>query len=92
MELVRCPGCGQILHSEDTIYQIKTIYGDGQIFWVACCSNSCAHDVWEKFAAIHRQRSHDMEHRLFQKMPLSKMLEEKQAIKISVEETGQNGV
>lgn len=72
MKLAKCPGCGQILHGEDTIFQVKTIYGDGQTFWNACCSEACAYNVQEKFAAIHRQRLHDMEHQLFQKMPLSK--------------------
>lgn len=72
MELAKCPGCGQILHGEDTIFQVKTIYGDGQTFWSACCSEGCAYDVREKFAAIHRRRLHDMEHQSFQKMPLSK--------------------
>lgn len=72
MELAKCPGCGHILHGEDTIFQVKMIYGDGQTFWSACCSEACAYDVREKFAAIHRRRLYDMEHQSFQKMPLSK--------------------
>lgn len=72
MERAKCPGCGKILQAEDTIFQVRVIYGDGQTFWDPCCSEACAEAIQEKFAAIHRQRLHDMEHQSFQKMPLSK--------------------
>ena len=70
MDLAKCQGCCKILHAEDAIFQIRMIYGDGQTFWGACCSEHCAEQVREKFAAVHRNRLHDMEHQSFQKMPL----------------------
>ena len=72
MDRAKCPGCGKILQAEDTIFQVKAIYADGQTFWNPCCSEECAEQIKEKFAAIHRRRLHDMEHQSFQKMPLSK--------------------
>lgn len=71
MERAKCPGCGKILQAEDTILQVRVIYGDGQAFLDPCCSEECAEQIREKFAAVHRQRLYDMEHQSFQKMPLS---------------------
>jgi len=73
MELAKCQWCGTILHSEDIIYQIKLVHGDGQVMWGACCSEACAAKKRDQLVQLHMSRARDMQHQSFQKMQLRDM-------------------
>ncbi|NFI06023.1 hypothetical protein FC959_16965 [Clostridium botulinum] len=63
----KCWECGTNKDEGEDYYQVKIITGDGQLFFVPCCSEVCAHKTKQKNENIHLSRYEDVKNTSIQK-------------------------
>lgn len=70
--MYRCANknCCRPIPAGHIYFQVRIVTGEGETHYVPCCSESCALNVKNKNADMHRRRLRDVEHQSFQKIAL----------------------